>query len=116
MATEKKITKKDRYNALLNLAEVQAHPDMVEFIQHEIELLDRKTTKNGEKKVNEKMEAAKATLLTYLGAVEKASVSDCMVALGESATQFPTAVLTALKKEGKVVREVIKGKPYYHIA
>ena len=44
MATTKKITKTDRYNTLLTFAEVQADPAMVEFIEHEIELLAKKNS------------------------------------------------------------------------
>ena len=42
--TNKKITKRDRFNALLNMAEVKANPDMVAFIEHELELLAKKNT------------------------------------------------------------------------
>ncbi len=43
MAT-KKITKRERFATLLTFAEVQADAGMVEFIQHEIELLERKNS------------------------------------------------------------------------
>ena len=42
--TNKKITKRDRFNALLNMAEVKANPDMVAFIEHELELLAKKNS------------------------------------------------------------------------
>lgn len=48
MATTKKITKTDRFNTLLTFAEVQADPEMVDFINHEIELLAKKNS--GERK------------------------------------------------------------------
>ena len=40
----KKLTKRDHYNTLLSLSEVQSNPVLVEFINHEVELLDRKNT------------------------------------------------------------------------
>ena len=40
--TTKKLTKRDHYNALLNLEEVKANPTLVEFIEHELELLAKK--------------------------------------------------------------------------
>lgn len=47
--TPKKPTKKENFTRLLNLAEVQSDPALVEFIEHELELLvaknDRKPTK-----------------------------------------------------------------------
>ena len=42
--TTKKITKRDRFNALLNMAEVKANPDMVAFIEHVLELLAKKNS------------------------------------------------------------------------
>ena len=47
--TAKKLTKRDRYAQLLTLNEVKANPDLVAFIEHEVELLTRKNTANGEK-------------------------------------------------------------------
>lgn len=40
----KKITKRERFESLLNMAEVQADPGMVEFINHELELLTKKNS------------------------------------------------------------------------
>ena len=44
MATEKKITKRDRFNELLGIPAVAENEGLVEFIEHEIELLDKKNT------------------------------------------------------------------------
>ena len=46
--TAKKLTKRDRYAQLLALNEVKANPDLVAFIEHEVELLARKNSVNGE--------------------------------------------------------------------
>jgi hypothetical protein len=40
--TTKKLTKRDHFNALLNLEEVKANPILVEFIEHELDLLAKK--------------------------------------------------------------------------
>ena len=40
-----KVTKKEMFNKMLAIADVQASAEMVEFINHEIELLDRKNSK-----------------------------------------------------------------------
>lgn len=39
---EKKITKRDRYNKLLTIEAVAKDEEMVSFIKHEIELLEKK--------------------------------------------------------------------------
>ena len=40
--TNKKMTKRDHFNTLLSLGEVKANPALVEFINHELELLSKK--------------------------------------------------------------------------
>lgn len=42
--TNKKITKRERFESLLKLSQVQADPGMVEFINHELELLAKKNS------------------------------------------------------------------------
>lgn len=46
--TTKKLTKKDHFNTLLTIPEVATNAILVEFINHELELLSKKNT--GEKK------------------------------------------------------------------
>lgn len=116
MATNK-ITKRDNFNTLLTIEAVKANPVLVDFITHEIDLLDRKNTKNGEKKVNEKMVNAKATVGAYLATVDKATVRDVMAVLDTDSSQYATSVLTQMvKTDGSVKREVIKGKSHYSLA
>lgn len=42
--TNKKPTKRDNFNALLNIPDVKSNPELVAFIKHEIELLDKKNS------------------------------------------------------------------------
>lgn len=44
MTTSKKLTKRDHFTALLNLSEVKANPVLVDFIEHELELLAKKNS------------------------------------------------------------------------
>ena len=44
MATNKKMTKRDHFNTLLTLSEVKSNPALVEFIEHELELLAKKNS------------------------------------------------------------------------
>lgn len=50
--TEKKITKREMFEMLLAMEEVKATKGMIEFINHEIELLDRKRTPSGKDAAN----------------------------------------------------------------
>ena len=42
MTNTKKMTKRDYFNALLNIVEVKANPELVKFVEHELELLAKK--------------------------------------------------------------------------
>ena len=44
MATVKKMTKRDYFTTLLTLSEVKSNPALVEFIEHELELLAKKNS------------------------------------------------------------------------
>lgn len=61
-----KITKKDMYNALLRLADVQANAEMVEFINHEIELLDRKNSAKRATPQQEENNAIKVAMIDIM--------------------------------------------------
>ena len=56
--TTKKMTKAQKFEMLLGLAEVQANPTLVEFIEHELELLAKKNS--AEKKPTAQQTANKA--------------------------------------------------------
>lgn len=44
MANVKKMTKRDYFNQLLGMEDVKANPELVKFIEHELELLAKKNT------------------------------------------------------------------------
>lgn len=49
MSNSKKPTKKEMFTALLNLDSVKTNPDYVEFIEHELDLLNSKNSKPSKK-------------------------------------------------------------------
>lgn len=61
-----KTTKKEMYNALLRLADVQANDDMVAFISHEIELLERKNSTKKTTPQQEENNAIKVAMLDIM--------------------------------------------------
>lgn len=61
-----KTTKKDMYNALLRIAEVQSNDDMVAFINHEIELLERKNSAKKTTPQQEENSAIKVAMLDIM--------------------------------------------------
>lgn len=91
MAT--KITKRDNFNELKALATEMGRIDLVEFIDHEIELLDRKKS-NGNSKANKQV--ADNVEIVY----------NALVEYGKSATiteLIANTDLTALKNEDGIV-------------
>lgn len=62
----KKVTKREMYNALLAIAEVQANDDMVEFINHEIELLSRKNSAKKATPQQEENSAIKVAMIDIM--------------------------------------------------
>lgn len=103
----KKTTKMDNFNALLKLNEVQANPDLVAFVKHEIDLLAKKNS--GEKKPTKTQEANEVLKQDILEALTETpvSVSDLIKtvpSLAELSNQKVSALVRQLVNEGKVVR------------
>ena len=116
--TEKKMTKREKYEMLANLAEVKANPMLVEFIEHELELLAKKNS--AEKKptaVQIANEGIKSTIIETLKAKgEKMTISEMQKAseeLAELSNQRISALVKQLLTDGKVERFEEKRKAYF---
>lgn len=119
--TNKKLTKRDHFTALLNIDEVKSNEALVEFINHEIDLLNRKNS-------TEK----KPTKAQQENEVLKQEIVECMepgrlYTISEMLKEFPccegltapkvTAIFTRLLvPEGVAVNTKDKRKSYYSLA
>lgn len=122
MAVEK-LTKKQKFEMLKGL--VKDNQMLVEFIDHEIELLDKKKS-NGNAKANEKMEKsvelvynalAKAIVpVTASELIAKGGLDELANEFGVVSTQKVSAYLNKLVASGKVVKSVDKKKTYFRVA
>lgn len=118
--TNKKITKRDRFNALLSLSEVQANADLVAFIEHEIELLDKKNS--GEKKPTAQQTANEVIKQGIVKGMQKGrlyTVTELIKEIDECAdltNQKVSSLLRQLISENKVVKSIDKRKSYFQIA
>ena len=117
----KKMTKRDYYNTLLNIAEVKANGEMVKFIEHELELLAKKNS--SEKKptaVQVANEGIKSVILETLAENGKmmtiSEMQKLNAELGEMSNQRISALLRQLMNDEKVVRVEEKRKAYFKIA
>lgn len=113
---ERKITKKDRYNQLLAIAEVSANEDLVAFIKHEIELLEKKAQKTGTSKTQKENELLMNTLYEELSAIDKAVTISEFQTMGNTASTLSNQKISALFRlmnGTRVERTVVKGKTYF---
>ena len=121
-STVKKLTKRDRFEALLKMTEVQANPDMVAFIQHEIELLAKKNASD-KKPTAKQMEndAVKQVILDAMteNAGKLFTVTDLIKGVPELAdysNQRVSALLRQMIEAGAVVKTIDKRKSYFSLA
>lgn len=117
----KKLTKKDRFNQLLEIPAVQADAEMVAFIEHEIELLSRKST--SEKKPTQRQvqgEGMKQAIINFMEPNVLYSGSDLLRQVeeldGESNQRVASLMKQLMEKEGMVERITEKGKVYWKLA
>jgi hypothetical protein len=118
--TNKKMTKRDYFNALLALDSVKVNAEMVAFIEHELELLAKKNS--AEKKptaVQVANEGIKDVILETLENADKMlTISEMQKAneeLGELSNQRISALVKQLLNDGKVERVEDKRKAYFKL-
>ena len=113
---EKKITKKDNFNAIIEIATELGRQDLVDFCKHEIELLDKKKSK--ETKNQKENSVLMEKLLEDLVIIGKAvTISEFMklsdtVQKEELSNQKISAMFSKMK-DVSITRTVIKGKAYF---
>ena len=120
MTTTKKPTKKDNFNTLLSIPAVSANPKLVEFINHEIELLEKKNS--SEKKPTAQQtanDAIKVAILDNMVEGKMYTITEIIKAVPECAdltNQRVSALVRQLKDEGQLVRIEDKRKAYFSLA
>lgn len=126
MATTKKMTKRDYFNALLAIEAVSADDELVDFIQHEIDLLARKNSairKPTKKQIEQKNHDADLRT-AILAEMQR----DRLYSADELAKTLPTLMaeelsgpkvsylLRELVADGSVVKTEDKRKMFYSLA
>ena len=116
----KKITKRERFESLLTLSQVQADPGMVEFIEHELELLAKKNS--ADKKPTAQQVANEAIKQAIVDGMERDhfyTITDLQKAIPELAdlsNQKISALVRQLKDDSVVVKTEDKRKSYFSLA
>lgn len=115
-----KLTKKEKFAMLKAIPAVAENPILVEFIDHEVELLNKKNT--SEKKPTAKQVANTAVqneILDFMEVGHLYTVSELMKsvpALDGCSNQYASSQVRALVNAGAVVRTEDKRKAYFSLA
>ena len=119
------MTKRDYYNEIITIANEMDRQDLVDFANHEIELLDKKKS-NGKAKVNETMDKNVELVYQALAINGRATTTELIAKQGELleplkndlgviTTQKVSAYLHKLKDNGRVKTETEKKKTYFSV-
>ena len=122
---EKKMTKRDFYNEIIELATDCERQDIIDFCNHELELLEKKKS-NGKAKVNEKMVENIELVYDALAEMERATATELIAKASETlqplanedgviTTQKVSAYLNKLVASGRVKKETEKKKTYFSV-
>jgi glycine cleavage system aminomethyltransferase T len=122
---EKKMTKRDFYNEIIELATDCERQDIIDFCNHELELLEKKKS-NGKAKVNEGMLVNVELVYNALAEMERATATELIAKASETlkplanedgviTTQKVSAYLNKLVASGRVKKETEKKKTYFSV-
>lgn len=122
MATEKKMTKREKFALLTTIPAVAENALLMEFIEHEMELLARKNASGGEKKMTATQvanETIKDAILEWMEPNTLYTITEMIKgceACAELTTPKVSALVRQLKEDGKVVRTEDKRRAYFSLA
>ena len=117
----KKMTKRDYFNQLLAVEGVKGSPELVKFIEHELELLAKKNASASDRKptaVQIANEGIKATILENMKPNQLYTITDFIkniAELNDLTNQRVSALVRQLMNDGKVERIEDKRKAYFRI-
>ena len=115
----KKMTKKDYFNELLKIGAVASNESLVDFINHELELLDRKSSKSTLSKTQVENNSIKDIIVNVLQENAKpmtiTEIQTVNEDLKELSNQKISALLKQLVDNDVVERLVDKKKTYFQI-
>lgn len=118
MAEIKKLTKREKFAMMREY--VADNEILMEFIDNEIALLEKKANSNTKTKVQVENEAIKDKIVEYLtqNKNKQYTVTEFQLAfkdMGEYSNQKMSALFTQLKNEARIVRIQDKKKTYFTV-
>ena len=120
----KKMTKKETINLLIDVLngtkEVEDMQIFVDFLVHERELLEKKSSNSGQTKTQKENEGIKDKIVETLKGLDRpviiTELQEANVELANLSNQKISALLKQLVDNGIVKREVDKKKAYFTLA
>jgi HSP90 family molecular chaperone len=120
---EKKMTKKEWFAVLASVVEASEMENKTEalaFINHEVELLEKKSAKSSQTKTQKENVEVMEKIKSALGEVGKAvTITELQAASAEMAeysNQKLSALLKKLVESGEIVKTTEKKKSYFSLA
>lgn len=116
-----KMTKREHFQELLNYVEVKENGYMVEFLERQIELLDKKATNAKMTPIQKDNEELKEKILTYLSSLSEdtpsVTISQLMKVEGftNRSNQKLSAIMRLLVLDEKVERTEIKRVAHFSL-
>ena len=116
-----KVTKKERFAQLLAIKEVSANEELVKFINHELEMLEKKSGSKKQTETQKANEELMAVIAKALATCEKAvTVSELMKTETFKNTDYSNQKLSAMLKKmvdnGTVTKVTEKKKSYFSLS
>lgn len=118
-----KVTKKDYFamvRAIVEKTEVDNKADIIAFIDHEVELLNKKSAKNGTTKNQQANLEIMETIKTELAKMDNPVTISELMANSEEMNKYTNQKLSALLKKlvdaNEVVKTIDKKKSYFSLA
>lgn len=111
------MTKRETFNAIMEIAEVKANEEFVAFIKHEIELLDKKSSKSAPTKTQKENEGIIEIIFNALVEVGKPVTITELQAVSADLKDFSNQKISALMKKlvecGRVEKTTDKKKSLF---
>ena len=110
------MTKRENYASIREIVEKLGRTDLVEFVDHEVELLNKKN--NAPKKPTEKQvanEKLKDVILAEIGdkPMTVTEMQTNISALADLSNQRVSAIVKQLVEDNSLIRTVVKRKAYF---
>lgn len=118
----RRTTKREYYNILLGIEAVNSNPDLVAFIENEIDLLNKKSNSSSDKKPTARQSenaGLKEAILNYLRQNDPATITELMknvpelVAIENLTNQRTSAIVRQMVEIDKTVERLVEKRTAY---